>query len=50
MNSKMLLFASFVLALLLIGTYMLKIESPAPPSPEPKPNPTKTENPAEIPR
>ena len=48
MNSKMLLFASLVLALILIGTYMLKIESPAPPSPEP--NPTKIENPAEIPR
>jgi hypothetical protein len=50
MNSKMLLFASLVLALILIGTYMLKIESPAPPSPEPKPSPTKIDSPAKIPR
>jgi hypothetical protein len=50
MNSKMLLFASLVLALILIGTYMFKAESPVPPSPEPKPNATKIEDPAEIPR
>ena len=50
MNAKMLLFASLVFALIILGAFMLKIESPIPPSPEPKPTPTKIENPEKIPR
>ena len=50
MNAKMLLFASLVLALILVATYMLKIEGPAPLSPEPKPNPTKIEDQTKISR